>query len=453
MAQTRTSCPRCKTPLVVEIEQLFDLGIDPQAKQKLLSGAFNVIVCKTCGYQGMVPSPIVYHDPGKEMLLTHFPPELGLPVNEQERLVGPLINQVVNKLPLEKRKAYLLRPQTMLTMQTMIDTILQADGITKEMLDEQQKRLNLVRQLLMTTQADSRATIIKQEEALIDENLFGIISRLAEMASAQGDQQGMRQLATVQQELLNQTKVGQALQSKLRATEEAVKSLQEAGKKGLTRESLLDLIIEAPTETHMQTLVSLARNGLDYQFFQLLSNRIETSSADKRQTLLDLREKLLKLTTEIDQAVQQRVKETAQLLEKIITSPDIRKATEEALPQIDEAFVEILQNEIQNTRKKGDLERSARLQQVMAVLEEASTPPPELELINKLASAQSEEERQQVLNENAPMVTQEFIDLLNNLVVQSDQQDPEDQDQEGKEQLQAAYRSVLRFSMQANLNK
>jgi len=57
----------------------------------LLSGAYNLIQCPTCGYQGQVPMPIVYHDPEHELLLTYFPPELNVPVNQQEQMIGPLI--------------------------------------------------------------------------------------------------------------------------------------------------------------------------------------------------------------------------------------------------------------------------------------------------------------------------------------------------------------------------
>jgi hypothetical protein len=40
--------------------------------------------CAACGYDGLVSTPIVYHDPEKELLLTFFPPELGLPVNDRK---------------------------------------------------------------------------------------------------------------------------------------------------------------------------------------------------------------------------------------------------------------------------------------------------------------------------------------------------------------------------------
>ena len=105
MPQTRTSCPRCHQPIMAEINQLFDTNIDPQAKQKILSGQFNIANCPNCGFKGTLSTPLVYHDPEKELLLTFFPPELGLPVNEQEKLIGPLINQAVNKLPIGKKKS------------------------------------------------------------------------------------------------------------------------------------------------------------------------------------------------------------------------------------------------------------------------------------------------------------------------------------------------------------
>ncbi len=90
--------------------------------------------------------------------MTFFPPEVGLPANEQEKLIGPLIKQVSDRLPAEKRKAYLLTPKTMLTIQGLIETILEADGITREMIQEQQNQIKLLQQL-MTTPEEKRIEI------------------------------------------------------------------------------------------------------------------------------------------------------------------------------------------------------------------------------------------------------------------------------------------------------
>jgi hypothetical protein len=450
MAKTQTSCPRCKQPVVADVEQLFDVSVDPQAKQRLLSGRYNLIQCQSCGYVGNLSTPLIYHDPDKELLLTFFPPELGLPVNEQERLIGPMINQVVNRLPNEKRKAYLLRPRTMFTMQTMVETILQADGITKEMLDAQQKRLSLLQRLMTTTNAEARLEIIKQEEALIDESFFSLLSRLAEASLAQGDQQVARVLATVQQDALNNTSIGQTLKSQAKESEDAIKELQEASQKGLTREMLLDMLLASTSEIRLTTLVSMARNGLDYQFFQLLNERIEKADADNKVKLGELRDKILTMTQEIDKAVQAQYATARELLEKILAAPDVRKATEENLDQISDLFVEVLETETKLARQKADLARSGKLQTILGVIQEASAPPPEIEFINELVEAASDEDRQRILNEHADMVTPELLGVMNNLIAQMDQQN---QPAEIKDQVDKAYRAALRFSMQASLKK
>ncbi|MGD8752767.1 MAG: CpXC domain-containing protein, partial [Anaerolineales bacterium] len=158
MPKTQLNCPNCRQPIVAEVEQLFDVGEDPQAKQRLLSGMSNFVNCPHCGYEGSLATPIVYHDPNKELLLTFLPPELSMPREEQERIIGSMINRVMDRLPQEKRKAYLLSPQAALTLQGLIERILEADGITKEMIQAQEDRLNLLRRLMTASSEDARKT-------------------------------------------------------------------------------------------------------------------------------------------------------------------------------------------------------------------------------------------------------------------------------------------------------
>jgi hypothetical protein len=213
MPQTSVQCPRCRQPVVADVQQLFDNAVDPTAKQRLLSGAANFIQCPACGYQGMLATPIVYHDPQKELLLTFFPPDMRLAVNEQEKMIGPLINQVVNHLPLEQRKAYLLQPRTMLTFELLMETILEADGITKQMIEDQQKRLNLLQKLISTT-PDKLKDAIQSDETLIDVDFFNLLTRLLEASLAQGDQSSAQKLAELQKTLIAETKVGQEMHAR-----------------------------------------------------------------------------------------------------------------------------------------------------------------------------------------------------------------------------------------------
>ncbi|MEN4013541.1 MAG: CpXC domain-containing protein [Chloroflexota bacterium] len=450
MPKIKTQCPRCKSPAIAEVEQVFDLNTNPQAKQRLLSGQVNVIHCQTCGYEGMLGTPMVYHDPQKELLLTFFPSEMGLPINEQERILGPLINQVVNQLPLEKRKAYLLRPQTMFTFQTMVERILEADGITRQMIEDQQKRLNLLQRILSTPQAESRLEIIKQEEVLIDSSLFSILTRLIESALAQGDERGARVLSAIQKELLDNTKAGSEIKAQSEEAQQAVQILQEAAQQGFTREKLLEILVKsAKSDVQLSTIVSMARNGMDYQFFQLLSEKIETANAEDKSLLETLRQKLLDYTRKIDEQVQLQLNNSRQLLNQILTAEEIETATQEHLADLDEYFMEVLQQELNQARSSADLERIARLQKVNGVIEKASAPPPELALIEQLLQAPSYDERMQMLQQNSDMVTPEFVQMLSALISQSEGQQPP----EVVSQLKEIYRIALRVSMMTALKQ
>jgi len=448
MPQTRISCPRCRQPIVANIEQIFDVNADPQARQRFLSGAVNVIQCPNCGYQGPVPTPLLYHDPDKELLLTYFPPELGLPMTEQERLVGPMINQVVSRLPAEKRKGYLLRPQSVLTLQGMVERVLEAEGITREMIQAQQQRLNLLQRLLAAT-PESRLEIARNEDALIDESFFAMLSRLMEAALSGQDEQSARQMVDLQQMLLANTTTGKTLKGQIEETESAIRTLQEASKKGLTRESLLDILSNA-TETQLATLVGLVRNGLDYQFFQILTERIQRSTGDEKARLEKLRDHLLEMTQEIDKEIQEQTRQTKKMLEDILKAKNIEEATVQNLPAINQLFVDVLQNELQNARQSGNLDRSSKLQAVMSTLEKASTPPPEYELIEELMGAEDEKSRRAILEEHSQEVTPEFLQLLSGLIAQSEGQG---QNLDVLSRLEDVHRSALRYSMEANLKK
>jgi len=141
---TQVRCPNCQNPVQTELHQLIDVGANPNLKAHMLSGSLNAAQCPVCSTQWQIPTPLVYHDPAKELLLTFVPVEVGLPKNEQERIIGKLINDVTNSLPMEKRKAYLLQPQSALTFQGLVERILEEDGITKEQIEDQKAKMRLL---------------------------------------------------------------------------------------------------------------------------------------------------------------------------------------------------------------------------------------------------------------------------------------------------------------------
>ncbi len=446
MAKTRVNCPNCRQPIMADIDQLFDVGADPSVKQRLLSGSYNTIQCPNCGYRGGLATPIVYHDPQKELLLTYFPPELNVPRNDQERLLGALINQVVNRLPMEQRKGYLLRPQANLTMQSLVERVLEADGITKEVLQAQQQRLNLLQRLLSITDESALAEVVKQEDKLIDRDFFSIMNRLIEAAMMGGDQQGAQSLVDLQKKLVPMSTVGRQVEEQNKEVEAAVHSLEAVGK-DLTREKLLDLVQNAPNDIQLSVIASLTRAGMDYQFFQILSDKIDRARGTGRERLIELREKLLKVTGEIDKQMAIRSAESRKLLDKILQSPNIAEATQQSLAAIDDLFVQVLDEVMAETRKAGDLGKLEKLQTVVNVLKQASAPPPELALIEGLLEVEEDAGRRAWLEAHRKELTPEFMETMIALLAQAQN----GEDEELLSHLQSAYRAVLRFSMEANL--
>jgi phage gp36-like protein len=454
MPQTQIACPRCKQMISANVEQLFDVTADPGAKQRLLGGVSNMARCPYCGYEGRLATPIVYHDADKELLLTYFPPELSMPVNEQERLIGPLITQVTNRLPPEKRKAYLFKPVANLTFESMMETILGKDGITPEMIKAQQERLNLIDRLLQSTTPDVRTELIKQNAKLFDEQFFALFSRLLQAGLGSGQEELAKQMSELQKQLLAETEYGRRLRESVGELEAAAKSLQEAGQ-SLTREKLLDLMIKAPSEARLKAYVSLARNGMDYTFFQNLTELIDKSSGDERKKLEALRERLLDAVNEIDKQLEARYKQAQDFVEKILTQQDVAKATQENLDAFTQDAVDVVQTMLRQASEKNDYARMGKLQKMIEILQAASAPPPEVAFIEQLLDAPDEASLEKMLAANEGMINDAFMEALNGLVAQIDAQASQGNNAEAKklsEKMAGVYKAALRFSMKKNIS-
>jgi hypothetical protein len=374
-------------------------------------------------------------------------------VNEQEKMVGPLITQITNKLSPERRKAYLLQPQSFLTFQSLIERILAADGITPEMIQAQQKRVTLIERLLSASTPEARSVLINQEATAFDAEFFAIFGRLMESTLASGQEELSKQMDVLQQALLAETEYGRKIASQYHETQEAIKTLQAAGK-GLDREKLLAIFIEAPNDDRLNALAGMTRPGLDYQFFQELSERIEKKAGDERTKLETLRTKLLDLTRKLDQRMEEDVKHATALLDTLLKAEDIQKATAEHLPEINEIFIQVLNQALQEANQKNDTERMPKLQQVVAVLQKASAPPPELALLEKLLEAPDEAALNKLLEEHAAEITPEFNAVIGNIITRSEGEGggkPNAEETQMMEKIEQVYRAALKFTMKKSL--
>lgn len=437
--------------IAANIEQLFDVTQDPQAKQRLLGGISNMAHCPHCGFQGRLATPIVYHDNEKELLLTFFPPELNVPLNDQEKIIGPLIKKATDSLPPEKRKGYLLKPVANLSYESMIKLILEKDGITSEMLKEQQDRVQVIERLLQASSKDVRSEILRQNEQLLDEQFFALFSRLAQSAAGSGQEAMARAMFDLQNQLLEETALGRQLKESVGELEAATKSLQEAGQR-LTREKLLDLVLESPNDARVKAYVSLARVGMDYQFFQSLSERIDKASGEEKARLESVRGKLLGLINDYDKQVEARYKQAQDLVEKILAQDDIVRAVQDNLQNITQDVADIASQMLRQASERNDYARMGKLQKMIEALRQASTPP-EIELIEHLLEAPDDAALEKRLADNQGMLDDQFMQALIGLVAQIDQA-AEQGNPEAKalsEKLGKVYKTAMKFSMKRNM--
>jgi hypothetical protein len=407
------SCPNCNNRFVSPVLTTIDVGQNPEAKALFLSGQLNVAVCPQCGHAGVLSTPLVYHDPEKELLFTFVPNELGLSEVEQQRIIGDLTNRVMSALPPEQRKGYLLRPRSFLRLQGMIEAILEADGITPEMLEAQRAKADLLERLLRATSEDARRTIAQENEAQIDYEFFQLLTLNIELAQTGGQEEAAEQLLALRQQLLTWTATGREVASR----QEAIRELGTE----ITREGLLEKLVEAALageQAKVETMVAVARPAIDYIFYRQLTERIEAAEkagdAEQAETLRTLRQTILELTDRLDAELQQAAEEANQLLQRIMASDDLEKAVRANLTQMDELFLSVLATNIQAAEASGQSEHAERLREIgeiMLNLVQASQPP-EIQFINQLLVAEYPDGTQALLTENSQMVGPELLEIM-----------------------------------------
>lgn len=307
MAKIQTSCPQCKQPLIAEINQVVDINRTPQLKDILLSGGLNLAQCQLCGFQGQLPVPLVYHDSKKELLLTFSPPDLNRTMEEKEAALAPLLQDIINNLKPEERKGYLFQPQTMLTMNNMVKNVLLGDGITEEMIQDQQDKMQLLDQLFSKS-GDQLVKTVQENSQKIDREFFALFAEIAQRVLTSQDEKTIMKIQEIQDVLMAETEIGKEILKESQEIQAARQSLEALGQ-NLTRQSLLELVVAAPTMERVKAMAALVRPAMDYEFFQIFTERIEKTEDKLRNGLVERRNLLLKITQEIDSQVAENLKD------------------------------------------------------------------------------------------------------------------------------------------------
>ena len=408
------TCPLCGRRFAAQVQTIIDVGQDPEAKSRLLRGKINVAACPQCGNAGMLNVPFVYHDPDKELLLCFLPPELNLRGDDQHKLVGDMTNRLIGSLPPEKRKGYLLQPKIFFSLQGLMDEIVQAEGVTKEMLEAQKAKLNLIQRFLDATSDEVLRVLVRENDDQLDYEFFYLLTGSIETAKAEGEEDRARRLLRLREKLLEFSSLGKASRVE--------REVAEALKEGMTREEFLEKVIACESDAELEAVIALGRHKLDYQFFRSLTNRIEAhegeGNAEEAQRLKDLRSHILEIRDRLDAETQAILQKKANLLREIFESEDLEEALRDHAEEIDEVFFAVLSANIKQVEAGGDKETARRLKRLetlaFQLLEERT--PRSIKFINQLMRAQYPRETKKLLEENVEQVDKELLRMLDLLI-------------------------------------
>lgn len=402
------TCPNCRSPMQAQVFTLVDVGRQPELKARLLAGQLNASVCGSCGYPVMLAAPLVYHDAAKQLCLIHFPQQLNARPEEQERFIGDATGVLMRTLPQGAPRGYLLAPRRFLTLTSLVDAVLEADGISKEVIEAQRARVELISALAEAYEQGEEALAAAAAEVRdrLDYEFFTTLTAFAEASAQSGQAESAEMLAGLRDSLLAITGFDEG------AGADAEEDLDTA--EAVTR------LADAPEE-ELESLIGELRPAIDYGFFEELAARIEAAAragdAAGSERLAARRALILETVERMDKEAQALFEAGAQILTEVMGAPDAREALRARAHDLDEAFFLVLETNVGAAERAGRADVVERLraigQTAAEVVEESLTP--EERLINQLLQAEADADATRLLRQNLGMVTAPFVRRLNEL--------------------------------------
>ncbi len=353
------SCPNCGAQFNAPVENIVDAR-DAAQKSALLQGRLNAARCPRCGVTSALNLPILYYDPEKELAFALVPNGLQMGGADQEKMVGNLANTLMNSLPAEERKFYILNPRIFLSLESLVKAVLESEGITEEMLQAQEARVKLLEEFLKIDNEAAFKEKVKEHDAELDYEFFEVLTASIQAAQMEGNMAGAQALFALRTALARFSTQGR----------KAVKEIDD--RLGLVflqnQEELLEKLQQAQDEEEFETWIAAGHALLDYNFFQQLTARIDQAEKEKdHQKAAEfkaLRAKILDVKARHEEMSRAALKKSAELLKEILQSGNPEKVLAQKLDQIDQAFFMVLSANIEEARRQ----KQNQVAQAMAMI-------------------------------------------------------------------------------------
>lgn len=398
-------CAQCTQPVEVQVRTIVDVQSDPQGKSLLLSNRLNSAECPNCGYANVINAPLLYHDASKELLIAYVPMEVGVRQGQnEEKIVGDMMNQLTATLDAKNFKSYMFNPKRALTMQGVVDQVLEADGITKEMVEAQRQRVTMV-QDMVRMEPDALHAYIVENDANITDELFQIMSVMAQNAMQQGQRPVLERLSAVQDALLEHSTAGKRFAEQQATIESVIDDLRELGG-APTSEQLADLVVEyADSDEKIQAFVGLIGSQLDDEFFAYLSAHIESANAADREKLSAIQSTITDYQAEVEAEVTAAYQALDAFIEELLEADDLEGALSENYDAISSDFVNVLTMKLQQAEEAGDEARLEKLAEIYGRV----YPIIQAQFLQTLINSDNP---QALIRANIQLIDQNFMNLL-----------------------------------------
>jgi hypothetical protein len=406
------TCPNCRTPMRAQVFTLVDVGRQPELKNYLLAGQLNLAVCPNCGNPAMIAAPLIYHDPAKQLFLVHFPPQLNTRLEEQERFIGDATKLIMSALPANAPRGYLLAPRRFLTLNSLLDVVLEADGISREVVEAQRARVDLISRLAEAyEQGEEQLTkLVEQQKDALDYEFFATLTAFAEASTQGGRDDSAEILLGLRDKLLELTGFD-------------AEALGELGGEDWTLDEVIERLTGAP-DAELEQEIGELRPAIDYGFFEALTKRIDAAEQAgdmaTAERLTTRRSQILETVERMDKQAQELFEAGAQVLEEVMRAADPAAALRAQREKIDEAFLLVLDANLAAAERAGAAEAVARLTEIrrlaLEIAEESLSP--EERFINQLLHAEKPQEATKLLRQHPAMVTPAFVKRVNELADQ-----------------------------------
>jgi len=341
------TCPNCQGQFTAPVLTIIN-GQDPAQKSALLQGQLNSAQCPRCGFFQVLNVPLLYFDQEKEIAFVLAPNDTMVTSIDQQKMIGNLTNTLVNSLPTEERKFYLLNPTQFLTMENMAKAILKADGITEEMLEMQAAKTKLIQKFLKIADKNQLKAAVKEHDDELDQDFFEILTATIQNAQYSGQPDFAEALLGLRTLTARWSSRGKKIVADIDAEMENM-FIQ-------SQDELLEILQNAQTDEVFRQTVIAGFPMLDYNFFQKLTERIDQAKKNKdqktAQSLSDLRARILAIKDQEEEKMQAAMEKSAELLKKVIQSRQPEKVLAANLDKIDEAFFMVLSANIEEASRQ-----------------------------------------------------------------------------------------------------